>query len=184
MPTMTLRAVFKFFRVCRRSGISALRLGALRRDSGRCGTACAARECKSHRCRTARYLHCRLSLELSASIWVCAKCRESSMRRASSMARSANRPPPTSSARAGCPHPVRDDRDQVHARRHHLLQIFQHARPGKRLALDQFVQKLRLIAGGAVFRQVEKFLGLRRGSGRARRSGRAFRRWPRDRAGP
>ena len=38
------------------------------------------------------------------------------------------------------------NRNQVDPRRHHFLEIFQHMRPGKRLAFDQFVEKLRLVA--------------------------------------
>ena len=53
----------------------------------------------------------------------------------------------------------RMNRNQMHSRRHHLFQIFQNIGPGKRLALDQSIQKLRLIAGSAILRLVQKSLG-------------------------
>ena len=46
-------------------------------------------------------------------------------------------------------------------RGHHLLKIFQHSRPGERLAFDQLVQKLRFVARRSVFGAVEKLLGVR-----------------------
>jgi hypothetical protein len=44
-------------------------------------------------------------------------------------------------------------------RGHHFFQAFEHARPGECLALDQLIQKLRLIAGSAVFGAIEELLG-------------------------
>ncbi len=56
------------------------------------------------------------------------------------------------------------NRNQVDPRRHHFLEIFQHMRPGKRFAFDQFIEKLRLISGGAILGLVKKILGLLPGS--------------------
>ena len=50
------------------------------------------------------------------------------------------------------------NRNHMHPWRHHFLQIFQYQGPRKRLALDQFIQELRLVARVAVFRTIQKFL--------------------------
>jgi hypothetical protein len=54
------------------------------------------------------------------------------------------------------------NRNQMDPRGHHFFQIFQHMRPGKRFALNQFVEKLGLVARRAILRSIEKFLGLLR----------------------
>src|SRR6202050_13063 len=52
------------------------------------------------------------------------------------------------------------NRNQVNARRHYLLEIFQYLGPGERLALDQLVEELGLVAGRAILRLVQECLRL------------------------
>src|SRR5215831_2981286 len=47
------------------------------------------------------------------------------------------------------------ERDDVGVRRHDTLQIFEHVRPGKRFALNERIQELRLVASAAVRRQIQ-----------------------------
>ncbi len=55
----------------------------------------------------------------------------------------------------------RPQRDHMQVPRHHQLQFFEYARPGKRLALNQSIQELRLVPRAAVGGQVEEGLRLR-----------------------
>ena len=47
------------------------------------------------------------------------------------------------------------DGNHVQPGRHHPLQVFEHPRPGERLAQEQIVEKLGAVAGAAIGRQIE-----------------------------